>query len=88
LLDVNTRNSELIGLFKMLPPKCLLLLEDIDTVGRQRESAGRRRNGKISNDEDEDEEEKPQLLRVSLSGLLNAIDGVAAPERHILIMML
>jgi SpoVK/Ycf46/Vps4 family AAA+-type ATPase len=41
----------------------------------------------VGEDEDEDDdEEKPQLSRVSLSGLLNAIDGVAAPEGHILIM--
>lgn len=35
---------------------------------------------------DSDEEEQKQATRVSLSGLLNAIDGVAAPEGHILIM--
>jgi chaperone BCS1 len=95
LLDMNIGDSELIGLFNTLPPKCLLLLEDIDTVGVQRDSRPSRRNGsqwpkalaKIGEDEDEDEdEEKPQLSRVSLSGLLNAIDGVAAPEGHILIM--
>lgn len=36
--------------------------------------------------ESEDEEVNKQATRVSLSGLLNAIDGVAAPEGHILIM--
>lgn len=34
----------------------------------------------------DDEDGKKQATRVSLSGLLNAIDGVAAPEGHILIM--
>jgi SpoVK/Ycf46/Vps4 family AAA+-type ATPase len=94
LLDMSIGDSELIGLFNTLPPKCLLLLEDIDTVGLQRESPGSRQNGpkwakqltKIGDDEEDDEEEKPQRSRVSLSGLLNAIDGVAAPEGHILIM--
>jgi mitochondrial chaperone BCS1 len=94
LLDMSIGDSELIGLFNTLPPKCLLLLEDIDTVGLQRESPGSRRNGpqlpkslaKIGDDEKDEEEEKPQRSRVSLSGLLNAIDGVAAPEGHILIM--
>jgi hypothetical protein len=94
LLDMSIGDSELIGLFNTLPPKCLLLLEDIDTVGLQRESPGSRRNGpqlpkalaKIGDGEEDEEEEKPQLSRVSLSGLLNAIDGVAAPEGHILIM--
>ena len=37
-------------------------------------------------DEEDEEGENPQLSRVSLSGLLNAIDGVAAPEGHILVM--
>lgn len=101
LLDVNIGDSELIGLFNILPPKCLLLLEDIDTVGLDRASPASRQSGpqwpkalaKIHHDEeggegeDEDEEgEKPRRSRVSLSGLLNAIDGVAAPEGHILIM--
>jgi mitochondrial chaperone BCS1 len=94
LLDMSIGDSELIGLFNTLPPKCLLLLEDIDTVGLQRESPRAQRHGpswtkalaKIGDDDEDEEEEKPQLSRVSLSGLLNAIDGVAAPEGHILIM--
>lgn len=36
--------------------------------------------------ESDDEDMNKQSTRVSLSGLLNAIDGVAAPEGHILIM--
>jgi mitochondrial chaperone BCS1 len=36
--------------------------------------------------EDEEEDANAQKSRVSLSGLLNAIDGVAAPEGHVLIM--
>lgn len=36
--------------------------------------------------ESDDEDTNKQATRVSLSGLLNAIDGVAAPEGHILIM--
>ena len=94
LLDMSIGDSELIGLFNTLPPKCLLLLEDIDTVGLQRESPRTQRHGppwtkalaKIDEGDEDEEEEKPQLSRVSLSGLLNAIDGVAAPEGHILIM--
>ena len=94
LLDMSIGDSELIGLFNTLPPKCLLLLEDIDTVGLQRESPSSRRDrphwpkalAKMEKGEEDEEEEKPELSRVSLSGLLNAIDGVAAPEGHILIM--
>jgi mitochondrial chaperone BCS1 len=94
LLDISIGDSELVGLFNTLPPKCLLLLEDIDTVGLQRESPGSRQSEpqwpkaltKKGDDGEDDEDEKPQRSRVSLSGLLNAIDGVAAPEGHILIM--
>jgi len=94
LLDMSIGDSELIGLFNTLPPKCLLLLEDIDTVGLQRESRRTQRPGpqwtkalaKISEGDEDEEEENSQRSRVSLSGLLNAIDGVAAPEGHILIM--
>lgn len=39
-----------------------------------------------ANLESDDEDTNKQATRVSLSGLLNAIDGVAAPEGHILIM--
>ncbi|KAK5070901.1 hypothetical protein LTR64_003875 [Lithohypha guttulata] len=39
-----------------------------------------------TNLESDDEDTNKQATRVSLSGLLNAIDGVAAPEGHILIM--
>ena len=36
--------------------------------------------------ESDDEDSAPLTSKVSLSGLLNAIDGVAAPEGHILVM--
>lgn len=39
-----------------------------------------------ANVDSDDEDSKRQTSRVSLSGLLNAVDGVAAPEGHILIM--
>jgi mitochondrial chaperone BCS1 len=42
--------------------------------------------GQKKQQDDEDDEGAPMGSKVSLSGLLNAIDGVAAPEGHILIM--
>lgn len=48
---------------------------------------GRGKQQKESNSFDSDDEDgNPLASKVSLSGLLNAIDGVAAPEGHILIM--
>ena len=49
-------------------------------------SGGDKKSGKKEGVVDSDDDELGQTSRVSLSGLLNAIDGVAAPEGHILIM--
>ena len=109
LLDPNIADSELIGLFNTLPGRCLLLLEDVDSVGLKKRKL-RKGDGdgdtKEEDGEESDGSESESLRgrpedgdsdhgqarggsrrsRVSLSGLLNAIDGVAAPEGHILIM--
>lgn len=63
----------LTQLFLTLPRRCLVLLEDIDAneVTGRRKPAARRRKGKNG---------------ISLSALLNIIDGVAAQEGRVLIM--
>ncbi|KAK2037731.1 P-loop containing nucleoside triphosphate hydrolase protein, partial [Colletotrichum somersetense] len=63
-------DSRLAELTDNLPRKCLLLFEDIDAVGL------------------ENRETSPAERRdgVTLSGLLNVIDGPGAPEGRILIM--
>ncbi|KAF5127128.1 putative mitochondrial chaperone BCS1-B [Metarhizium anisopliae] len=58
-------------LFNRLPERCVVLLEDIDAIGTDRQ--GSDKFGK-----------KEKAL--SLSGLLNALDGVASQEGRILIM--
>lgn len=89
LLDHSLTDAGLIGLFNQLPSRCLLLLEDIDTAGLNRKSRPRTRSraGPFrSNLEDGDSDEEDgneggkTKSTVTLSGLLNAIDGVAAPE--------
>jgi len=59
-------------MFISLPRRCILLLEDIDSAGlvTRQEEGGK---GKDNNG-------------ISLSGLLNAIDGVASPEGRVLVM--
>ncbi len=59
-------------MFISLPRRCILLLEDIDSAGlvKRQEEGGK---GKDNNG-------------ISLSGLLNAIDGVASPEGRVLVM--
>jgi mitochondrial chaperone BCS1 len=84
-------------LFQALQPGCLVLLEDVDSAGlvrendagltiaerkrqRKREKEGRtnRRRGR--------RQDEYQHRDVTLSGLLNAIDGPGSPEGHVLIM--
>ncbi|KAF4983528.1 hypothetical protein FZEAL_1063 [Fusarium zealandicum] len=72
--------DNLASLFQNLPRSCLVLLEDIDatrlTHARNAESgdtsAGPKKNGRRG--------------RISLSGLLNVIDGVGAQEGRVLVM--
>ena len=52
---------------------------------RQKSKNEKKDDGGVDSD-DEDNNNNNTSSRVSLSGLLNAIDGVAAPEGHILIM--
>ncbi|EFY94593.2 ATPase, AAA-type, core [Metarhizium robertsii ARSEF 23] len=56
-------------LFNNLPDRCVVLLEDIDAIGTDRQGPG-----------------KPRKAALSLSGLLNTLDGVASQEGRILIM--
>ncbi|KAK1981052.1 P-loop containing nucleoside triphosphate hydrolase protein [Colletotrichum cereale] len=68
--SVEMNDSRLAELFDSVPSKCLLLIEDIDAVG-------------LANREASPAERRDG---VTLSGLLNLIDGIGAPEGRILIM--
>lgn len=77
----------LAGLFEGLPRKCVVLLEDVDTVGiarvrKQEEPAGEDADKTAAKKDDSDSSKKG----ISFSGLLNAIDGVASHEGRILIL--
>ena len=61
-------------LFAELPPHCIVLLEDVDTAG-----VGRR-------DSVDATQENESKSAVTLSGLLNVLDGVSSQEGRILIM--
>ncbi|KAI9853638.1 MAG: hypothetical protein M1813_002041 [Trichoglossum hirsutum] len=87
VVSLNSRTlSEdgLESLFHNLPRRCVVLLEDIDTAG-------------IAEKREREESEKEKLLEkassgpttpkgISLSALLNIIDGVASSEGRILVM--
>jgi chaperone BCS1 len=75
-------DSTLDTMFGMLPPQCIVLMEDID-------SARIERGTKQVKEDTEDHSTKRSRHHngpVTLSGLLNAIDGSASQEGRVLIM--
>ncbi|KAL5625701.1 hypothetical protein FOBRF1_000044 [Fusarium oxysporum] len=68
------------NLFAGLPDRCVVLLEDIDAAGAacSRDSS--------SEDSDSDTDTRPRSRGVTLSGLLNVLDGVASQEDRVLVM--
>ncbi|OLN85088.1 putative mitochondrial chaperone BCS1-B 2 [Colletotrichum chlorophyti] len=96
LSSISANEENLATLFAELPRRCVVLLEDIDTAGltHTREETGT--SGR-SEDRDESREMVPGQItpgngvtppsgRLSLSGLLNILDGVASQEGRVLIM--
>ncbi|KAF8345503.1 P-loop containing nucleoside triphosphate hydrolase protein [Amanita rubescens] len=72
-------DSTLTTLMGRVPARCILLLEDLDaaftrSTSRENSSTRRKKNGDQLSD----------VNTLSLSGLLNALDGVAAAEGRIL----
>lgn len=97
LADQSITEEDLFSLFDQLPEQCVVLLEDIDIAGlKKRDSKAivGKFDDKIDAADDKDHfaiEHDPSqsaanVTRVSLSGLLNVIDGVASHEGRILIM--
>ncbi|EFZ04202.1 BCS1 and ATPase (AAA) domain protein [Metarhizium robertsii] len=72
----SVNDKTLQDLFAKLPPKCLVLLEDIDAIGGSRSQETEEIDGETSGSK----------KTVTLSGLLNTLDGVASQEGRILIM--
>ncbi|KAI1337043.1 BCS1 N terminal-domain-containing protein [Xylariaceae sp. FL0016] len=91
-----TANEEVLGsLFAELPRRCVVLLEDIDTAGltHTREEDGKPSTQASSNSDDmvpgqvtSGNGNDNKNNRLSLSGLLNILDGVASQEGRVLIM--
>ncbi|KAF3925352.1 Paraplegin [Dactylellina cionopaga] len=90
----NLHDNYVQELFLSLPPRAIVLLEDVDSANVDRDYGYG-----MGQDEDidsEDDEEVDKVLNrgqntrrpsnVSLSGLLNAIDGVGSAEGRVLIM--
>lgn len=99
LNSISSTEENLASLFAELPRRCVVLLEDIDTAGltHTREEDGTQNNGGghsnaitpkeglRGNDRGNDANNNA-AFRLSLSGLLNILDGVASQEGRVLIM--
>ena len=101
LVDPNLTEEELGMLFTSLPRRCVVLLEDIDSAGlskRQEINANDRSKTDATTtstisaeitkavESVQKSSDKKDKQGISLSGLLNAIDGVASHEGRVLIM--
>jgi chaperone BCS1 len=77
-------NTSLDELFTELPARCVLLLKDIDAV----DTTQSRQRGTVGTRQDETRSSRTGKPRgeLSLSALLNALDGVGSQEGRILIM--
>ena len=100
LVDPNLTEEELGMLFTALPRRCVVLLEDIDSAGLTKRQEGD--SAEKSNNDSEASKIGAEITKafasvqktnkdkekqgISLSGLLNAIDGVASHEGRVLIM--
>jgi len=101
LLEPTLTEEDLGLLFSNLPRRCVVLLEDIDSAGLNRRndrtgetstetSEGQteisREIARAFKSVNENNEKTKQNQGISLSGLLNAIDGVASHEGRVLVM--
>lgn len=82
LMTPGMTDQDVQKLFLDLPPRSIVMLEDIDATGllNRSDAAATPKNTGESDDS------SGETNKVTLSGLLNAIDGVASPEGRILIM--
>ena len=98
LVDINLTEEDLGMMFNALPRRCVVLLEDIDAAGLNK----RQETEETEKDKSEDTAAKigAEITKafksvqktdknkegITLSGLLNAIDGVASHEGRVLVM--
>jgi chaperone BCS1 len=85
LLDPYINEDCLVRLFASVPSRCIILLEDVDAAGLKRANDPKFKKQKGDTAAETDGKSKP-TPQISLSGLLNAIDGVSSSEGRILVM--
>jgi mitochondrial chaperone BCS1 len=82
----NMTEDSLASLFRDLPRRCIVLLEDVDSAGIAIKRENSIEIGKPTEQDAEHGDNARITKGISLSGLLNVIDGVASSEGRILIM--
>ncbi|KAL4920803.1 BCS1 N terminal-domain-containing protein [Aspergillus aurantiobrunneus] len=101
LLNLSSKSldeDELMALFQELPRRCIVLIEDVDCAGMSQKRSSNKddqeqqQQGSAEAQQEENSGSSGgpasvlEKQGVSLSGLLNVIDGVAACEGRILVM--
>ncbi|KAL1874592.1 hypothetical protein Plec18167_005824 [Paecilomyces lecythidis] len=98
LINLNSKSLDeegLADLFQNLPRRCIVLLEDVDSAGitHKRDTTAETPDTSVNAKPENDGKEKPPAdsndnapRGISLSALLNVIDGVASSEGRILVM--
>lgn len=89
LSSLTATEENLASLFAELPTNCIVLLEDIDTAGlssTREASKDAKKNKDEADSTGSNSNNAPAHGQLSLSALLNILDGVAAQEGRVLIM--
>ena len=73
-------------MFSEIPPQCIVLLEDIDAVWSERTSRSRSPDRRSERSSESDRGSGSHASNVTLSGVLNVLDGVGSQEGRIVIM--
>lgn len=86
LAQMGLDDTSLRRLFKLVPPKSLLLLEDIDCLFSSRQTKPSNDVDLVENEDGSFSTQIKQSSPITLSGLLNALDGVTGQEGSVVIM--
>lgn len=89
LSGYGVKDDELSKMFAALPPKCMILLEDIDSAGITRERMGETPSTTTTATTTTTSSKKRDAAArsgITLSGLLNAFDGTTSQEGRVLVM--
>jgi chaperone BCS1 len=85
-LSAINNEASLRKLFAKLPSRCIILLEDIDAVSSKRSRDAETEDSRQVATVSPSQQSKSECGKVSLSALLNVIDGVGSREGRVLIM--